>query len=127
MSVQRSFPGQYTVIIFFLAFCTYRKIFIQLHCVFVSLCLPGTAITLLHSEEVHHFRELIKKTGREKIPKYNIKEDKLQSMVDKYQETLARLQDAVKLESQKKSQPRGKQQITKLLQEQLMNNLEQKR
>ena len=96
-------------------------------CIFVSLCLPGTAITLLHSEEVHHFRELIKKTGREKIPKYNIKEDKLQSMVDKYQETLARLQDAVKLESQKKSQPRGKQQITKLLQEQLTNNLEQKR
>ena len=48
-------------------------------------------------------------------------------MVDKYQETLARLQDAVKLESQKKSQPRGKQQITKLLQQQLMNNLEQKR
>ena len=47
-------------------------------------------------------------------------------MVDKYQETLARLQDAVKLESQNKSQPRGKQQITKLLQEQLMNNLEQK-
>ena len=47
-------------------------------------------------------------------------------MVDKYQETLARLQDAVKLESQKKSQPRGKQQITKLLQEQLMNNLKQK-
>ena len=96
-------------------------------CIFVSLCLPGTAITLLHSEEVHHFRELIKKTGREKIPKYNIKEDKLQSMVDKYQEALARLQDTVKLESQKKSQPRGKQQITKLLQEQLMNNLEQKR
>ena len=48
-------------------------------------------------------------------------------MVDKYQETLARLQDTVKLESQKKSLPRGKQQITKLLQEQLMNNLEQKR
>lgn len=48
-------------------------------------------------------------------------------MVDKYQEALARLQDTVKLESQKKSQPRGKQQITKLLQEQLMNNLEQKR
>lgn len=48
-------------------------------------------------------------------------------MVDKYQETLARLQDAVKLESQKKSQPRGKQQITKFLQEQLMKNLEQKR
>ena len=48
-------------------------------------------------------------------------------MVDKYQETLERLQDAVKLESQKKSQPRGKQQITKLLQEQLMNNIEQKR
>ena len=48
-------------------------------------------------------------------------------MVDKYQEMLARLQDTVKLESQKKSQPRGKQQITKLLQEQLMNNLEQKR
>lgn len=47
-------------------------------------------------------------------------------MVDKYQETLARLQDTVKLESQKKSLPRGKQQITKLLQEQLMNNLEQK-
>lgn len=99
----------------------------SLLCIFVSLFLPGTAITLLHSEEVHHFRELIKKTGREKIPKYNIKEDKLQSMVDKYQETLERLQDAVKLESQKKSQPRGKQQITKLLQEQLMNNLEQKR
>lgn len=99
----------------------------SLLCIFVSLCLPGTAITLLHSEEVHHFRELIKKTGREKIPKYNIKEDKLQSMVDKYQETLERLQDAVKLESQKKSQPRGKQQITKLLQEQLMNNLDQKR
>ena len=47
-------------------------------------------------------------------------------MVDKYQETLARLQDTVKLESQKKSLPRGKQQITKLLQKQLMNNLEQK-
>lgn len=47
-------------------------------------------------------------------------------MVDKYQEALARLQDTVKLESQKKSLPRGKQQITKLLQEQLMNNLEQK-
>lgn len=47
-------------------------------------------------------------------------------MVDKYQEMLARLQDTVKLESQKKSLPRGKQQITKLLQKQLMNNLEQK-
>ena len=112
---------------FFWLFVLTGKFLFHFIVYFVSLCLPGTAITLLHSEEVHHFRELIKKTGREKIPKYNIKEDKLQSMVDKYQETLARLQDAVKLESQKKSQPRGKQQITKLLQEQLMNNLEQKR
>ena len=115
------------LLLFFLLLVLTVKLLLTSLCIFVSLCLPGTAITLLHSEEVHHFRELIKKTGREKIPKYNIKEDKLQSMVDKYQETLARLQDAVKLENQKKSQPRGKQQITKLLQEQLMNNLGQKR
>ena len=115
------------LLLFFLLFDLPENFYSTSLRIFDSLCLPGTAITLLHSEEVHHFRELIKKTGREKIPKYNIKEDKLQSMVDKYQETLARLQDTVKLESQKKSQPRGKQQITKLLQEQLMNNLEQKR
>ncbi|KAL9965510.1 hypothetical protein ACROYT_G029316 [Oculina patagonica] len=86
----------------------------------------GTAITLLHSDEVHHFKELIQKTGREKIPKYNIKEDKLQSMVESYQDTLERLQDAVKLESQKKSQQRGKYDVIKLLQEQLMSNLLQR-
>ena len=83
----------------------------------------GTAITLLHSDEVFHFKELIQKTGREKIPKYNIKEDKLQSMVDKYQETLTQLQDAVKLEGQKKTPQKGKQQVIKLLQEQFMSNL----
>ena len=88
--------------------------------------LLGTAITLLHSDEVFHFKELIQKTGREKIPKYNIKEDKLQSMVDKYQETLTQLQDAVKLEGQKKTSQKGKQQVMKLLQEQLMSNLLQK-
>lgn len=81
----------------------------------------GTAITLLHSDEVHHFKELIQKTGREKIAKYNIKDEKLQSMVEKYQDTLERLQDAVKLESQKKSQQKGRHEIIKLLQEQLMS------
>ena len=88
--------------------------------VFISL---GTAITLLHSDEVHHFKELIQKTGREKIAKYNIKDEKLQSMVEKYQDTLERLQDAVKLESQRKSQQKGRHEIIKLLQEQLMRNV----
>lgn len=91
--------------------------------VFISL---GTAITLLHSDEVHHFKELIQKTSHEKIAKYNIKDEKLQSMVEKYQDTLERLQDAVKLESQKKSQQKGRHEIIKLLQEQLMRNVLQK-
>lgn len=88
--------------------------------------LLGTAITLLHGDEVHHFKELIQKTGREKIAKYNIKEDKLQSMVEKYQDTLERLQDAVKLESQKKSQQKGKHEVIKLLQTQLISNVLQR-
>lgn len=91
--------------------------------VFISL---GTAITLLHSDEVHHFKELIQKTGREKIAKYNIKDEKLQSMVEKYQDTLERLRDAVKLESQKKSQQKGRHEIIKLLEEQLMSNVLQR-
>ena len=86
----------------------------------------GTAITLLHSDEVHHFKELIQKTGREKIAKYNIKDDKLQSLVEKYQDTLERLQDAVKLESQKKSQQKGRHEIINLLQEQFMSNVLQR-
>lgn len=83
----------------------------------------GTAITLLHSDEVHHFKKLIQKTGREKIAKYNIKDEKLQSMVETYQVTLERLQDAVKLEGQKKSPQKGRHEIIKLLQEQLMSNV----
>lgn len=83
----------------------------------------GTAITLLHSDEVYHFKELIQKTGREKIAKYNIKDEKLQSMVETYQVTLERLQDAVKLEGQKKSPQKGRHEIIKLLQEQLMSNV----
>ncbi|KAJ7333122.1 ATP-dependent RNA helicase ddx51 [Desmophyllum pertusum] len=86
----------------------------------------GTAITLLHSDEVHHFKELIQKTGREKIAKYNIKEEKLQLMEEKYQDTLGQLQDAVKLESQKKSQQKGRHEVIKLLQEQFMNNVLQR-
>jgi len=83
----------------------------------------GTSITLLHSDEVHHFKELIQKTGRERITKYNIKDEKLQSMVETYQDTLERLQDAVKLEGQKKSPQKGRHEIIKLLQEQLMSNV----
>ena len=89
--------------------------------------LLGTAITLLHSDEVHHFKELIQKTGREKIAKYNIKDENLQTMVEKYQNTLERLQDAVKLESQKKNQQKGRHEIIKLLQEQLISNVLQKK
>ena len=115
----------------FLSMCSYESrsrlsyIILYFFIVVIPLLL-GTAITLLHSEEVHHFKELIQKSGREKIPKYIIKEGNLQSMVDKYQETLAQLQDAVKLEGQKKSQQKGKAQVVKLLQEQLLNNLLQK-
>lgn len=86
----------------------------------------GTTITLLHGDEVYHFKELIQKTGRKKIPKYNIKDDKLHTMVDKYQKTLGELQDAVKLESHRKTPQKGKQHVVKLLQEQCMNNLLQK-
>ena len=86
----------------------------------------GTAITLLHSDEVYHFKELIQKTGREKIPKYNIKDDKLHTMVDKYQKTLAELQDVVKVESHRKMPQKGKQHVVKFLQEQFMNNRLQK-
>ena len=88
--------------------------------------LLGTAFTLLHSEEVHHFKEVIQKTGREKIAKYNIKEDKLQSMVEKYQDTLGRLQEAVQMENQKKTQQKGKQDVVKLLQEQFMSNVKKR-
>lgn len=83
----------------------------------------GTSITLLHSDEVHHFKELIQKTGRKKIAKYNIKDEKLQSLVETYQDTLERLQDAVKVEGQKKSPQKGRHEIIKLLQEQLMSNV----
>lgn len=83
----------------------------------------GTAITLLHSEEVHHFKEVIQKTGREKIAKYNIKEDKLQPMVEQYQDTLERLQEAVQTENQKKTQQKGKRDVVKLLAEQFMTNV----
>lgn len=72
---------------------------------------------------MHHFKELIQKTGREKIAKYNIKDEKLQAMVETYQDTLERLQDAVKLEGQKKSPQKGRHEIIKLLQEQLMSNV----
>ena len=47
-------------------------------------------------------------------------------MVEKYQESLTQLQDAIKLESQKKTMQIGKQQVVELLQEQLMKNLLQK-
>ena len=47
-------------------------------------------------------------------------------MVDKYQNTLAQLQDAVKMESQKKTPQKGKQQVVNLLQEQIMSNLLQR-
>lgn len=86
--------------------------------------MSGTAITLLHSEEVHHFKEVIQKTGREKIAKYNIKEDKLQPMAEKYQDILERLQEAVQMENQKKRPQKGKQDIVKLLQEQFLTNVE---
>lgn len=83
----------------------------------------GTAITLLHREEVYHFKEMIQKTGRKKIPNFNIKQDKLKSMVGKYQEALTQLQDAVKIENQKEPTQKGKRQVVKLLQEQLMKNM----
>ena len=47
-------------------------------------------------------------------------------MVENYQDTLERLQDAVKLESQKKSQQKGRHEVIKLLQEQFMSNVRQR-
>ena len=44
-------------------------------------------------------------------------------MVGKYQEALTQLQDAVKIENQKKPTQKGKRQVVKLLQEQLMKNM----
>ena len=72
---------------------------------------------------MYHFKEMIQKTGRKKIPNFNIKQDKLKSMVGKYQEALTQLQDAVKIENQKKPTQKGKRQVVKLLQEQLMKNM----
>ncbi|XP_015762958.1 PREDICTED: ATP-dependent RNA helicase DDX51-like [Acropora digitifera] len=70
----------------------------------------GTAITLLHSYQVHDFNLLIQKTGHEKIPEFEVKADELKSMVEKYQKTLSQLQDAVKFEGKKKAKQQRRQQ-----------------
>lgn len=70
----------------------------------------GTAITLLHSNQVYDFNLLIQKTGREKIPEFEVKADELKSMVEKYQKTLSQLQDAVKFEAKKKAKQQRRQQ-----------------
>lgn len=69
----------------------------------------GTAITLLHSDQVSDFNLVIQKTGREKIPEFEVKADELKSMLEKYQKTLSQLQDAVKRESQKKTKQQRRQ------------------
>jgi len=86
----------------------------------------GTAYTLLHSEHVHHFKELIQKTGREKIPKHAVKDKELQPLMDKYQATLEKLEEAVKREkqtSQQGSRLKGQEEIEKCLKQQLMKNI----
>lgn len=62
--------------------------------------LSGTAYTLLYSEQVHHFKELIQKTGREKIPKYAIKDAELQPLVERYERALEQLEERVKSDKQ---------------------------
>ena len=76
----------------------------------LSFLSVGTAITLLHSNQVYDFNLVIQKTGREKIPEFEVNADELKSTVEKYQETLSRLQGAVKLEGQKKSKQQRRQQ-----------------
>ncbi|KAK3717693.1 hypothetical protein QZH41_017396 [Actinostola sp. cb2023] len=86
----------------------------------------GTAYTLLHSEHVHHFKELIQKTGREKIPKHAVKDKELQPLMDKYRATLEKLEEAVKREkqtSQQGSRLKGQEEIEKCLKQQLMKNI----
>lgn len=70
----------------------------------------GTAITLLHSNQVYDFNLLIQKTGHEKIPEFEVKVDEVKSMVEKYQKTLSQLQDAVKFEGKKKAKQQRRQQ-----------------
>ncbi|XP_048588349.1 ATP-dependent RNA helicase DDX51-like [Nematostella vectensis] len=55
----------------------------------------GTAVTLLHSDEVFHFKILIQKTGRHKIPKYRVKESELETLIEKYKETLTKLEQTI--------------------------------
>ena len=88
-----------------------------------SLNSTGTAITLLHSEEVHHFKELIRKTGREKLAKYRVKDDDLHPLIPEYQESLEKLQEVLKLDHQRRSQYKGHDKTLKFLQQQLKGNL----
>jgi hypothetical protein len=85
----------------------------------------GTAFTLLHSEQVHHFKELIQKTGRDKIQKQTIKDEELQPLVEKYQSTLEKLEETVKNERQDHGhRNKGQEEVEKYLKQQLMENIE---
>ena len=97
--------------------------FILMGSVISHVLSPGTAITLLHKEEAHHFKELIRKTGREKIAKFRVKDDELHPLIPGYQDSLTRLQDVLAQEHQKQKQPREKAQVLKYLQQQIKDNL----
>lgn len=90
---------------------------------FVYWLQPGTAFTLLHGEEAHHFKELIRKTGREKIAKFRVKDDDLHPLIPEYQESLGKLQEVLAQEHQKQSQSRGNEKVLRFLQQQIKDNL----
>ncbi|XP_031573601.1 ATP-dependent RNA helicase DDX51-like [Actinia tenebrosa] len=85
----------------------------------------GTAFTLLHNDQVHHFKELIQKTGRDKIPKQTFKDEEIQPLVEKYQNALKKLEETVKNEKQEQGghKTRGQDEAEKYLQEQLLANI----
>jgi len=66
----------------------------------------GSAITILSSKEVYHFKLMMKKMSREKIPKMEIPKKVFELYQDKYTSALSALQETISLEH--KNMSRGK-------------------
>ena len=62
---------------------------------FFSLWNIGTAITLLHDNEVFHFKKMMKSLMKGKITKHSIKDSDLESLMERYETALEQLKTEV--------------------------------
>ena len=73
----------------------YSKIHVSAEIGFFFLFNIGTAITLLHDNEVFHFKKMLKSLKKGKIGKHSIKDSDLECLMKRYETALEQLQTEV--------------------------------